>query len=1007
MSASTECSHKKAGICSDEACGGCKRCPPKPGCTMPLSHPLNKKAAIKAAAAAESSATDASITISRPNLERDVKKPKILNEDKLLEKHSNAIAIAVAKNSAPDSMDVVCKVLDCLGITYTKKLGERRSRVSRKDNERMRELVKVAVAATQSLLSFASDDEETLHQLITGASLLMRPPVESETGGYAVADVFMRTATNNCILQRELASILLSFPDRKRLLSEAFVRARNDVSFFTSFKEQFRVELEAESKRGSRSKSDEPKRQPRDDRASLVQLAIRELMCRRDWFDKRVAVDIATKDFDTLMHSQTLGAQFNKDRTDPRCWDIALNFIAVCCKEQWRPGKTQSACIGNTVATNLPFLQREQAIEQIWNAYKEEAQKNGGDINGVSALGRETFCKLVGSVTKEVEEKACLSYYYTDFLAACDLIDSICARLNLIWEQANIGEFPLDIRTEVNDLGVTVASLSNYSEQVRAFGKYELYKHVETTPGQCGGCCIHCAAYAVGSPCSVEQHSPKCEECMAFRSVPRLINTFRNGMRCALVRRKEHFEQLPVVDNVKIASIKLFMDELLTMHQALAYVESVLLLFMQHVMRGEWQAKRIDEVIDQVNERFVVAHFDHRMKQTLRKRNESTEEHFGQSGESVLGVCVYFRTGPKEECPVQTRFFDYVVDDNRQNPQQVQSILDCFMKDDLPDMVPTAEEVAFLSDNGSAFATFDHCPWIVERNDKNWYRDSTQPISSTSSSIASIPTVRVVRAMYFEAQRGKGLVDCHFAFLGKQVKRAVNLNMTVGPPSTIFEAFVLNGGVMNTMTILLEVNAKEKRVQMPSNTATNMGIRRVHDIKFVGKECVVYSQINSKYVHKIDVKSVAEKVGAPTYRITKKHIAISEGKFRPTKVKDASSISVSESFNRERPFVQNMLNSVIGFVEGKAVSRKLVLPSISFAEPLRMGAVETLDEGDGEATAPTEKLAASGKKKKVGLELIPVEDDLFHFDGAWTWKINRQRPSMNSVARARIQELVR
>jgi hypothetical protein len=108
-------------------------------------------------------------------------------------------------------MDVACRVLDRLGIVYSKKLAERRSRVSCKDNERTREVMKVAVAATKSLLSVASDDEETFHQLITGASLLLRPPVESENGGYAVADVFMRAAANNDIYRGSSPTYLFAF----------------------------------------------------------------------------------------------------------------------------------------------------------------------------------------------------------------------------------------------------------------------------------------------------------------------------------------------------------------------------------------------------------------------------------------------------------------------------------------------------------------------------------------------------------------------------------------------------------------------------------------------------------------------------------------------------------------------------------------------------------------------------------------------------------------------------
>jgi hypothetical protein len=207
---------------------------------------------------------------------------------------------------------------------------------------------------------------------------------------------------------------------------------------------------------------------------------------------------------------------------------------------------------------------------------------------------------------------------------------------------------------------------------------------------------------------------------------------------------------------------------------------------MQHTTKGEWQAKKIGPLATT----FVVAHFDHRMKQTLRKLNESTVEHFGRSGENVPGICVYYRQGNAEDGNhIETRYFDYVIDDNRQNPQQVQSVMDCFMGVDLPGALPNVSEVVFLSDNGTAFATFDH---LFSRDQENWYSGGEDQ------------TLRVSRMLFYEAQKGKGVVDCHFAFLGKQVERAVKSGVVVGPTSTIFEAFTLVGGIMNTVTVLIQ-----------------------------------------------------------------------------------------------------------------------------------------------------------------------------------------------------------
>ena len=215
-------------------------------------------------------------------------------------------------------------------------------------------------------MAIASETMEAWRELLTGVSVLLRPAVEGEKGISVLADMFMRSSRLDDDLRRSLASALAHFPNRSQLLGEAYLRAKSDPAFCSSFKEQFRQDMDSESKRGSRTQSLEQKRQPRPDRLTLDSLLLRELSRRRDSFDSRSAQSNATDDLDTILRGEPLKARFNQDRTDPRCWDIALKFIAVCCKEQWRPGKTRNASIGDTIATNLPFMQRELAIEQIW-----------------------------------------------------------------------------------------------------------------------------------------------------------------------------------------------------------------------------------------------------------------------------------------------------------------------------------------------------------------------------------------------------------------------------------------------------------------------------------------------------------------------------------------------------------------------------------------------------------------------------------------------------------------
>jgi L-fucose mutarotase/ribose pyranase (RbsD/FucU family) len=70
-------------------------------------------------------------------------------------------------------------------------------------------------------------------------------------------------------------------------------------------------------------------------------------------------------------------------------------------------------------------MQRENPINLIWKEYKQEKDKGNGKIEDVPGIGRNAFYTLVNGTTKEVEKKACLSYYYTDFLDAYEYLEQL------------------------------------------------------------------------------------------------------------------------------------------------------------------------------------------------------------------------------------------------------------------------------------------------------------------------------------------------------------------------------------------------------------------------------------------------------------------------------------------------------------------------------------------------------------------------------------------------------
>lgn len=121
---------------------------------------------------------------------------------------------------------------------------------------------------------------------------------------------------------------------------------------------------------------------------------------------------------------------------------------------------------------------------------------------------------------------------------------------------------------------------------------------------------------------------------------------------------------------------------------------------------------------------------------------------------------------------------------------------------------------------------------------------------------------------------------------------------------------------------------------------------------------------------------------------------------RVGKERAASTITSSASLHDERPFTQAMIKSLVSFVEGKAASVSMSVPVFTFAALRLANSVAEDADGDAPSSIP-------GARKKIGSLLVPVEDGAFSFDEAWTWKLNRKRPTMSEGAKKEIKDMVR
>jgi len=224
---------------------------------------------------------------------------------------------------------------------------------------------------------------------------------------------------------------------------------------------------------------------------------------------------------------------------------------------------------------NIPFLHRNTTIEALWNSYKSFAAESPGEKpGGFQRVGRPTFYDIVAAITRGVEESACLSYYFTDFLDGIKALKDIVTRIQEIWEP----EANANLRPELDTLGYAANDLLEWVDSGLRHGKYSMFRHIETDPEACTGCAMHCAAFATNAPCRSAVHQASCTECAAFVRLPMVADEFRRAVIKALER--EH----PNDARFDVRNAKGPIYELTSMFQALGYVQSTLYLYMQHVV---------------------------------------------------------------------------------------------------------------------------------------------------------------------------------------------------------------------------------------------------------------------------------------------------------------------------------------------------------------------------------------------------------------------------------------
>lgn len=134
---------------------------------------------------------------------------------------------------------------------------------------------------------------------------------------------------------------------------------------------------------------------------------------------------------------------------------------------------------------------------------------------------------------------------------------------------------------------------------------------------------------------------------------------------------------------------------------------------------------------------------------------------------------------------------------------------------------PVITEIIVVSDHASSFASSTHIPFIVGVN---------------RGDFGEVP--KVLKWMFTEAQKGKTLLDAHFAFVTLQLRRAIFNNVHYLDPLGLYTALVYDGGLRGTSTLLVNMDETASKsihdecMKTPAVETMKKGIMSVHEFFF-------------------------------------------------------------------------------------------------------------------------------------------------------------------------------
>jgi len=481
---------------------------------------------------------------------------------------------------------------------------------------------------------------------------------------------------------------------------------------------------------------------------------------------------------------------------------VHLKKENVRCALEWmqatlqlRPSKLRSFRVGDVLIANMPVLYLDNTYSACYKQYKKQIPEK-------QRIGQKIFYKLLKHLTDKTKAEAGLSYFYTDFLEVVAEAGNMMQRAA---EIASAEALPARFKQRFDTLGEEL-------KRVAHFVKHEFASHLE----QDSTCANHCMRHALGGECNHE-HTETCEECDAVNHLPELL--------------EKAFEEVP-----ESASA-----EFQTMKKAVQFVTEEFTRFSAHILRTKWQQKACDTEIAAAvqSEDTAVVIIDHKQKVLARRLKESQMQYYAKRGMSLLGAMVILgiddpdniedelgnkgekrgndieesgndiekRGDGRDHCNanreqhnddaeqqkkrVQRHHFIDIIPDNtaEQKACITCACIEALLKD-MKTRFPHIKKVCFQSDNAGPFSAATVAPFAHLLN-------------------LGIELPKIIGWTYTEAQSGKSMLDCHFAYVNiwidAWVREGKGKNVLMDPP-TLFKALAHDGGIQNSSTIRVELN---------------------------------------------------------------------------------------------------------------------------------------------------------------------------------------------------------